>query len=163
MSVFYAGVGARETPKETCQIFTELATWMEEDGYILRSGGADGADKAFERGVDSRRMKEIFYSRHSTAEAEAIAKKYHPAWDMCVPVVRQLHGRNSMIVLGRNLDQPVKVVVAWTDGGRDAGGTGQTLRVARAYSVPIVNAYGFEHTIDLYNKVMEAISGPDKD
>ena len=44
----YAGIGSRETPKEILKEMTKIGQELESKGYTLRSGGAIGADKAFE-------------------------------------------------------------------------------------------------------------------
>jgi predicted Rossmann fold nucleotide-binding protein DprA/Smf involved in DNA uptake len=49
--MYYAGVGSRETPAHVCKQMTELAKRLESFGLTLRSGGAKGADKAFEAGA----------------------------------------------------------------------------------------------------------------
>ena len=48
MEIFYAGIGSRETPPEFIDEFIKIGKWLGSHGYILRSGGADGADSAFE-------------------------------------------------------------------------------------------------------------------
>jgi hypothetical protein len=48
---FLTGVGSRETPAEIQRILFILAGVLYSKGYIWRSGGADGADEAFERGI----------------------------------------------------------------------------------------------------------------
>lgn len=53
----YTGIGSRETPYEILQLMKELARLMSEC-FILRSGGADGADSAFESGCSG--LKEIY-------------------------------------------------------------------------------------------------------
>ena len=58
-SKFYAGIGSTKTPKHIQEIMTEIARLLEIQRYTLRSGGATGADTAFENGVNHR--KEIFY------------------------------------------------------------------------------------------------------
>jgi predicted Rossmann fold nucleotide-binding protein DprA/Smf involved in DNA uptake len=47
---YYAGIGSRETPKEICNKMTEIASLLEKQDFVLRSGGANGADSAFEKG-----------------------------------------------------------------------------------------------------------------
>lgn len=48
---FYAGVGARKTPQYILAFMTTVAKALTERGWVLRSGGADGADSAFEEGA----------------------------------------------------------------------------------------------------------------
>src|SRR5678815_2257413 len=58
--IYYTGVGSRSTPPEVLAIMTKLAYRLEKNGLMLRSGGAEGADSAFERGVSEDENKEIF-------------------------------------------------------------------------------------------------------
>jgi hypothetical protein len=48
---YYAGIGSRETPSDVCSQMTELAKQLDAENWILRSGGAKGADSAFENGA----------------------------------------------------------------------------------------------------------------
>ena len=48
MKIFYTGVGNRDTPHEYLEKMTVLASLLEKEGCILRSGGAEGADTAFQ-------------------------------------------------------------------------------------------------------------------
>ncbi len=61
MKIFYTGVGNRDTPHEYLEKMTVLASLLEKEGCILRSGGAEGADTAFENGVRSLYNKEIIF------------------------------------------------------------------------------------------------------
>ena len=75
----------------------------------------------------------------------------HPAWSRCSKSVRSLHARNAHEILGADLDDPVSFVVCWTPDGsidgasRQSGGTGQALRIAALYSVPVFNLRRPEH------------------
>lgn len=46
----YSGIGSRETPEEIYTLMVEIAYKLASLGYTLRSGGAEGADQAFEEG-----------------------------------------------------------------------------------------------------------------
>jgi len=50
--IYYAGIGSRSTPDNVLGIMEKLGIVLAKKGFILRSGGADGADKAFEKGCD---------------------------------------------------------------------------------------------------------------
>ncbi len=50
MSLFYTGVGSRETPGYILDIMVKLGYYLEAAGVSLRTGGAPGADQAFEEG-----------------------------------------------------------------------------------------------------------------
>jgi len=136
---YYAGIGSRKTPPEICDLMTRLATKLEQLGYILRSGGAEGADKAFESGVTYPTHKEIFLAKDSTPKSEEVASTIHPAWDKCSPYVKKLHGRNIFQVLGRNLDSPVEFVICWTPNSQDVGGTRTAVVLARQKGIPVYN------------------------
>lgn len=136
----FAGIGSRSTPEKILLEMSNISTLLTSPPYkwTLRSGGAKGADSAFESGVVEQR-KQIFYAHHSTAEAEELAAKFHPAWWRCNDYARKLHGSNMIILLGPNLRDPVDCVICWTQKGADIGGTGQALRAAAHYGIPIFN------------------------
>jgi hypothetical protein len=131
---------------------TRIAKALQKRGYILRSGGADGADEAFEVGAGDQ--KEIYLpwrgfngsdSPRHVVTAAAIAKslEYHPAGQYLKPPVQKIMGRNAYQVLGEDLNSPSEFVVCWTPFGieniQKAGGTGQALRIALDYGIPIFN------------------------
>ena len=145
---YYTGVGSRQTPKDILFIMNNIATQLALKDFTLRSGGADGADKAFEFGcdrIDSK--KEIYLAMHCTVRAQEIASKFHPAWNRCSPYAQLLHGRNVFQVLGRNFDTPSDFLICWTPDGckthktrtRNTGGTGTAISIAEHYNVPIYN------------------------
>jgi len=134
----YAGVGSRRTPEE------RIGRRLAELGWTLRTGGAEGADQAFERGARAGGgAVEIFlpwpgFSGYKNgrlerpgAEAIRVASSLHPAWELIA--------RNSHQVLGAGMDDPVAVVICWTPDGAEAGGTGQAIRPASRLGVPVVN------------------------
>lgn len=134
---YYAGIGSRETPNKVCHAMTVLAKHMAKQRYVLRSGGARGADTAFEEGAG--RLKEIFTSRDATPDAILLASQHHPNWGACNDYARKLHGRNAMIVLGRDLKTPIVGLYCWTPGGLIIGGTGLALRIAKAHGILTIN------------------------
>lgn len=150
MSKIYAGIGSRATPVNVLELMTQLATKLESDGWVLRSGGAKGADSAFERGVRNCLNAEIYLPwplfnsnaspRHSISnEAYAMAAEFHPAWERCSPAARKFHARNCYQVLGLDLKHPADMVICWTPGAAVTGGTGQALRIAQHHGIAIRN------------------------
>ena len=141
----YAGIGSRSTPTDVLNIMTNIATWLREKGYVLRSGGAVGADTAFEQGCDD--LKEIYYAIDANITAMAIAKKYHPAWERCSDIAKKLHARNAFQILGASLNDPVDFVICWTPDGcethedrtSETGGTGTAISIANATGIPVYN------------------------
>lgn len=151
MNNFYAGIGSRETPPQVLTCMTKIAHRLHLRGYVLRSGGAGGADLAFESGAGD--AKEIYLPWRNfngnpsprytpSAAAMQMAGDFHPAWERCSPGARKLHARNCHQMLGADLNTPVAFVVCWTPGGHGSGGTGQALRIARAYNIPVFDLGG---------------------
>lgn len=149
----YAGIGSRQTPPDVLALMTKIAVRLEGSGLVLRSGGALGADSAFSAGAIG--YKAIYlpwegFNGHkhgagggvvcgSQEDLQEIAKKHHPCWYSLNYAVRKLHTRNVAQILGSVNPGECKslFVVCWTPGGKGGGGTGQALRVAKAYDVPI--------------------------
>lgn len=147
----YAGIGSRETPRHICEKMTHIAYLLGQGGYKLRSGGARGADIAFERGVENPEMKEIFYKDDICETAIKLAKQFHPNWSGCSSAAKELHSRNVYQILGKDLNSPSLFVICWTPDGstgetsRATGGTGQAIRIARAKEIPIINLKNIEN------------------
>lgn len=163
MKKFYAGIGSRETPENIINFMTQIAFCLSSEGYVLRSGGADGADIAFEKGAS---FKEIFLPWKGfnnskspfvpiTKEAEDIARKFHPIYDQLKQGAQKLHSRNVYQVLGKDLKSPVEFIICWTKDGKSSGGTGQALRIAQAYNIKIYNLFKKEDQLFWEEKIKE--------
>jgi hypothetical protein len=136
---YYAGVGSRETPLDILNLMTRIARKLEFNNFVLRSGGAIGADSAFERGVKNNCNKKIFVAADATEPAIQLASTIHPAWHRCTDYARKLHGRNCMQILGENLDTPVKFVICWTRNAQTIGGTATAIRLAKQRGIKVYN------------------------
>lgn len=151
---YYTGIGSRSTPEDILKIMTKIATYFSRhnDLWTLRSGGAKGADKAFEDGAD---LKDIYYAKDAQGDKDAarIAEEHHPAWNRCSPYAKMLHTRNVYQILGKELDKPSKFVVCWTPDGCTSsigrsiktGGTGTAISIAHSFNVPVYNLKLKEH------------------
>jgi hypothetical protein len=137
--MYYAGIGSRETPDDVQQFMTTAARILEEKGYILRSGGARGADQAFERGVIDARKKEIFLPFDVCPKALYIASTIHPKWESLHDISKRLHGRNVYQILGKSFVDSVDFVICWTKGAKDIGGTRTAIVLARNNDIPVYN------------------------
>lgn len=156
MKVYYAGIGSRKTPYEYIELFKRVASYLTTQNAILRSGGAEGADKAFEIGCDMKNgKKEIYlpwkYFNNSPSElivtnpsAFEIAKQFHPNWNYLSQGAKKLQARNSHQVLGIDLKTPSKFIICWTENGKGGGGTGQALRIARNYDIPCFDCGNYD-------------------
>ena len=145
---YYTGVGSRETPQNILVLMRQLAKQFAHKGYMLRSGGAEGADQAFELGCrEVNGLCKIYRPSHATPQAMAIASQYHGAWHLCGEWARKLHARNAFQVLGDDLKTPSLIVVCWTkDGARDhaersikTGGTGTAISIASENHIRVAN------------------------
>lgn len=153
MEKYYAGIGSRETPGHILNIMHMLGRHFAGLGWTLRSGGALGADTAFENGATAANGKKEIYLpwrayNHNLSELHpgnypftedevTFTQKFHPNWAKCGPSARKLHTRNTRILLGMEPIHgaqvtPVKFIVCWTEGGQITGGTGQALRIGNA-------------------------------
>lgn len=168
----YAGIGSRETPPDVMALLTQIASTLENLGFTLRSGHASGADEAFEDGVANEALKEIFLPwkgfngstspcygwATSTHEklARAIAQAAHPNWGRCSEAAQKLHMRNVKQVLGDRLDRKSLFVICWTPGGKGGGGTGQALRIAGTYEIPIFDL-GLPNRDEILNQLSDRV------
>ena len=162
MNKIYAGIGSRETPVEILAIFEHLGFWLARKGYTLRSGHADGADMAFENGFHNANVSDTYaeiyipwkgfngstssYSSISP-EAEEMARRFHPAYSRLTQGARKLQARNCYQVLGSDLNTPADFIVCWTPNGSGSGGTGQAIRIANTYRIPVFD-FGYWHNPD---------------
>lgn len=140
-----AGIGSRVTPMDVLMQIEQVGMQCAMRGIRGRSGGADGADTAFARGygVINPLLLKIYLGKVGHyIEWQQHAAHYHPNWAACDENARKLHARNSAIMLGDSpisAPEPVGAVVCWTEGAAIKGGTGQSLRVAAAYNIPVFN------------------------
>lgn len=156
---YYAGIGSRRTPKDVLLQMEQLAVWMANVGYVLRSGGADGADWAFEHGcADAGGEMEIYLPwkgfNHNTSslytqhpDTYKIAAELHLAWNYLSAPARTLMARNVHQILGSDLQTPVEFVVCYTPDGctsierytSKTGGTGLAIALASVNNIPVFN------------------------
>ena len=156
---YYAGVGSRDTPIDVLMRMRDYARILDGRGHILRTGGASGADTAFAQGTrPDHRVVYLPWKGYNDRDGivvgederlRQIAERYHPAWHNCRSSVRALHTRNVPIVLGHT--EPVILshfLLCWTPGYLGGGGTGQAIRIARAYGVPVYDLADAQNTFE---------------
>ena len=147
---YYAGIGSRKTPKPILDIMTRVASWLEKQGYILRSGGANGADSAFEAGVANNSHKEIFlpwkgFNGKNSIYLEParwtydIAKDIHPAWNKLTNGAKKLHARNVHQIMGPSGKEYSEFVIYWTPNIVPSGGTTTAIKLAKILNILTIN------------------------
>ncbi len=130
----YAGIGARATPADVLLMMRVAAARLAERGFILRTGGAEGADRAFFDGAQSvggrielylpwptfwtpPSFASVEFQTYPSREAYQLAQRYHSNWKNLRRSIRSLHARNAHQVLGHTLDEPAKFILCWTPEG----------------------------------------------
>lgn len=155
---YYAGIGARVTPEPVLIRMAKLAYKLSNKGYTLRSGGARGADSAFERGcIGAGGDCEIILPREdSPLWCEIFTEFFHPHGSKIKDWPRQAMNRNAEILLGSNGNSPVDFVVCWTDNGRIEGGTGHAIKIANYFEIPVYN-FAKQKDLDKLRELMKEI------
>lgn len=155
------GIGSRRMPIESPaydQIVCRMGELAGHLGWMLRSGGAKGADLFFE--LRWKGPKEIYipwngFNRRQHAVDGAIvvddelilqlasckAAEIHPRWKRVTNEGKALHTRNVFQVLGATLMQPSDICVYWADetGGDVSGGTRTAVMLCRERNIPTYN------------------------
>jgi hypothetical protein len=146
--MYYAGIGSRRTPEDILFFMEKLAKVLDGEGWILRSGGAVGADQAFERGAIQNKPEVFTINSKLHPLAIASVVNFHPNGNELADYVKKLMARNAMQIFGADMRAPVSFVVCWTpcaaDGiliptTRTTGGTGQAIRIAANSNIKVYN------------------------
>lgn len=155
MSKFYTGIGSRSTPEHILHEMSNVAFSLANSGWTLRSGKADGADRAFQLGVQeafllSDRTKpsneayiytpwpkfkggpnlwdcwDIVPNNWGVCYEEA--SRIHPAWGKCSQGAKKLHGRNICQALGNHLPavDPTLFVIYYAEEDKQGNPKGGT-------------------------------------
>lgn len=152
-ALILTGIGSRKTPPDVLDDMERIGAWCRDWNVPVRSGHAEGADWAFERGAQElciaylpwRRFNDHLRSRARkvvftpSEEVTEIVRSVHPAPDKLSAGAWKLHGRNVYQILGTRLTKPSTVVVCWTPGGKLVGGTASALALAALKGIAIYN------------------------
>ena len=155
MKKYFAGIGSRETPESLIPTIQDLSQKLISLGFVLRSGGASGADSFWENAYDKFDGKKQIYlpwknfnNNSSTLYeikdwAVETAEIYHPNWNKLSETAKKLHSRNVYQIKGYNdyYDELSEFVICYTPDGKDSGGTAQAIRIARKIGIPVFNLY----------------------
>ena len=143
----YTGIGSRRTPSQVLKRISCLAHDLQKRGWRLRSGGAQGADRAFEEGAGGD--CDVFRPHGDLDDAKALFEAEVRPLAGCgsiyamKPFVASLLARNMYQILGRDLQTPSKFVVCWTPtldyASFEAGGTRYALLLAQSRGIRIFN------------------------
>lgn len=161
----YAGIGSREAPDDVLAVMEKLGYSLAKKGFVLRSGAANGSDTAFEKGCDRADGKKEIYlpwkgfndsvsNLYGVSQAaRELAFDYHPNLYSLSDGAVKLMCRNGYQVLGLKLNSRSLFVICYTKDGKASGGTGQAIRIAEAYSVPVFNLHNKDNLQKLKDHV----------
>jgi len=176
-SMTYAGIGSRRGTKAVdsngkpiYETMTEVAKYLESKGYTLRTGltfknKKEGADGAFIDGTkEDGSTRELYRPEDIKKDSIEwnVAKETHGNFEALIKNgdgPAKLMARNTNQVFGKDLDNPVDFVLAWTPlnnkgeavtnysqvyyGGtnneHNTGGTGQAIILASKKGRPVIN------------------------
>lgn len=155
---YYTGIGSRNIPSTYGERMFRICEQLAKKGYVLRSGGARGADTYAEMGCDEGKGKKEIYLPHKgfnnsdgivfsdlefdvVQKAASMAREIHPNWKACSPFAQLAHSRNICQILGRDLKTPSEFVVCYTDDGTAKGGTATAMNLAKRLGIPVYNLY----------------------
>ena len=182
MKKYITLIGSRETPDGIIEIMEVLAEGYAKSGYIIRSGGAAGADNVVTRVVppESREIyipwdsfsglyhngKDIlrydFSPRHKDATATYVDLMGIMEREVSSrQAVVKLHSRNVMQILGYDLDTPSEFVICWTPGGELRGGTATAIALANLFEIEVLNL-GAPGQLGILKKQLEEIKNENK-
>jgi ribonuclease HI/ABC-type multidrug transport system fused ATPase/permease subunit len=176
----YAGIGDINIPDNIQKLIILLAEELANQGYVLRTGGAKGADTAFMEGCDKAHgKKEVFYpmDKHVNENTVAEAKSIHPKWESCLnpekkrqedarakekgykiskyPFAVRAHCRNMKIINGDQLNNKVEFTIAYQDVNQTAGGTWQGIHYSEKLGIKVYNLYLEKDRNEIINLILK--------
>lgn len=168
--MYWTGIGSRKTPEHIQKWMQAIAYIICKQGHTLRSGKADGADLAFQRGLELAYFEtkqgsgEIYLpfenwhrqycslwdiyvrSPNSIQKSLTIVSKVHGNWKKVRPEYRAYHIRNAFQVMGPRVseDEVSSFVLFWAPEVDDivSGGTATAVHLARSLNIPTFNMCG---------------------
>lgn len=177
------GIGSRKINKAAFSELSQIARRMALSGWTLRSGGAVGADSAWEYGWRGFDTKEIYKVNGTSCDiakksgcdviqsygdiwldAEDIARNIHPGWDYLDGDSQALHTRNVFQILGIDLNTKSDVVAAYAPplGASVRGGTATAYNLARAKGIPTFNLWTKAGQRDFFAFVLKRMGRMDE-
>jgi len=161
MAKYYAGIGSRKITPEAVSLAKKISSQLDILGYTLRSGGAIGADTAFESMASK---KEIFRpSRNSYGKnldiavqlMTKIAESFGLNFKNFKEYTQLLIARNAFQILGKDLQTSSSFVVCWTPNAEFVGGTRWALQLAINNNIPIYNIASLNDQIKFNKEILQ--------
>lgn len=173
---YYTGIGSRTLPDGAEDFITELATYMQSQGVILRSGDDYGADTAFQAGAGdlfetwvpwrgfAKGPNRSLNSQYmfNTARNFLITSGIIPWFDRMTPASQKFHARNYRQIIGEDelfISKACFYCAPINDDGEPMGGTRTAVLVAKHFGVPTFNLFTEEERELVRQTFMENING----
>jgi hypothetical protein len=160
----FTGIGSRKTPGNILKLMQAIGFRLGLLDIRLRSGGAEGADSAFEVGArraftEKHGSEPLIYlpypgfrgkpgitfapNSQTWKEATRIIRDLHPAWDRCSDFAKKAHTRNAFQILGSDLKTPSQFLVFYAEVSRGEiqGGTRTAVVLAQKFQIPCFNLF----------------------
>lgn len=154
---YYAGIGSRSVTECVGKEMKAIAMSLNDMGYTLRSGNAEGSDQWFAKGVSDNKAQiwlpwkefnvsfQILHPKHTYNVIKVNDKEAFDSIDQFHPNPSRL-GQQGIKLMGRNYRQIVGVkepnsqfVICWTPDGKMVGGTAEAWRIALHFKIPVYN------------------------
>lgn len=166
----YTMIGSRSTPEPIIKLMKNLSSVLCNEGFIVRSGGANGADSCANHVVN----KEIYlpwngFNGHyadfwsgfivysdlnKIEECDKYCEIHHGWWkSIKKESVKHLHRRNIHQILGATLESPSNFVVCYAEpddtrgSGHVKGGTGTAVSLALSHGIKVINLF-YQDNVD---------------
>lgn len=154
---FVTLIGSRRTPNDICNMMS-LTGKKLQDKYIMRSGGAIGADKAFEKNVkpENKCIYTVKNFDFSQENYDFCYSELMSIWDKELNF--DLYEKYNQILLLRDINQVLgskntsleksKFLITWTPHEnyfkRDVGGSRIAIRCALKHGIKVHNLVNSE-------------------
>jgi hypothetical protein len=161
MRKVYSGLGCRDISANAEAIVSRVAAHLSADGYLCRTGGNLGAQRAFEKASavsevylpwkNSNENKSHLY--HISPECFEIASGHTPKWGKMTGGLKKVLAAEVHILLGKDLDKPSQFVLTW-ENKEDSDSLRYTRRLAASYGIQVYNIADYSAM-----EIMQALGG----
>jgi len=135
----YSVVGPKSSPSHWNTMLTRMAIYFEDSGYILRTRGRDGFEKAAVDGIDLSHNKVIIPGNQWHTTPSKLC--YEIAWDNAsrwLDLNEHEKTRRAYIVqvlLGHKLNSKSKFLITYTEDDYTSEEVTFAIRVARTFEI----------------------------
>ena len=182
MNKIYTGIGSRDVTEEEFRQMLHLSTTLGNSRYTLRSGGAGGADTAFELGCAVAQGEAEIYipwkgfgkkcqnpnskryipseDKFEEAKSYLLENGVIPWFERMKQGAQKLHARNYYQCIGMGVVSDFMIYCAEDDkNGTPKGGSRTAIMLARSLDVPTYNIRNADQREAIYDLVYKIKQG----